>query len=344
MSNNSKLSDIIEGNLTVNQIREVKIDDLLGRSPVHIDTKSISQYVSNKCILVTGAGGSIGSEICRQLIQYGPSKLILLDHSENSIYLIEQELQNIGNYTNKLIAIVQDIKTKYLLENTFKTHKPDLIFHAAAHKHVPLMEENIREVIENNIHGTKNLVELADTYNVSKFVFISTDKAVNPTNVMGASKRTCELLIQSYAKKSKTVFSSVRFGNVLGSNGSVIPLFKKQIKCGGPLTITHPDITRYFMTIPEAVSLVIQTGAQSIGGEIFILDMGSPIKILDLAKDLISLSGFKESEIPIKFTGLRSGEKLYEELFYNKKYIKKTEFNKIFIGDQICEKKILQQF
>jgi len=330
-----KLSDLIEGNLNINQIREVNIADLLGRNPIEIDTQSISQYVSNKVILITGAGGSIGSEICRQLIQYGPSKMIILDHSENNTYLIEQELQNIGNYATKLIPVVQDIKTKFLLENTFSKHKPEIIFHAAAHKHVPLMEDNLHEVIENNIHGTKNVIELADKYKIEKFVLISTDKAVNPTNVMGASKRVCELLVQAYSKKSKTIFSSVRFGNVLGSNGSVIPLFKNQIKKGGPVTITHPDITRYFMTIPEAVSLVIQTGEQSKGGEIFILDMGKPIKITELAKDLISLSGFKESEIPIKFTGLRPGEKLYEELFYNKNYAKKTDFNKILIGDKI---------
>ena len=330
-----KLSDIIEGNLTINQIRNVKIEDLLGRSPVDINTQSISQYVSNKTILVTGAGGSIGSEICRQILRYGPSKLLLLDHAENSIYLIEQELQEIGNYTSKLIPIVQDIKIKFLLEKTFQKYRPNIIFHAAAHKHVPLMEDNVHEVIENNISGTKHIIELADQYETEKFVFISTDKAVNPTNVMGASKRVCELLVQTYSQKSKTIFSSVRFGNVLGSNGSVIPLFKRQINQGGPLTITHPDITRYFMTIPEAVSLVIQTGAQSLGGEIFILDMGAPIKILDLAKDLISLSGFNNNEIEIKFTGLRSGEKLYEELFYNKDNIKKTDFNKIFIGDKI---------
>lgn len=330
-----KLSDIIEGNLTINQIRNVKIEDLLGRSPVDINTQSISQYVSNKTILVTGAGGSIGSEICRQILRYGPSKLLLLDHAENSIYLIEQELQEIGNYTSKLIPIVQDIKIKFLLEKTFQKYRPNIIFHAAAHKHVPLMEDNVHEVIENNIAGTKHIIELADQYETEKFVFISTDKAVNPTNVMGASKRVCELLVQTYSQKSKTIFSSVRFGNVLGSNGSVIPLFKRQINQGGPLTITHPDITRYFMTIPEAVSLVIQTGAQSLGGEIFILDMGAPIKILDLAKDLISLSGFNNNEIEIKFTGLRSGEKLYEELFYNKDNIKKTDFNKIFIGDKI---------
>lgn len=326
-----KLSDIIEGNLTINQIRNVKIEDLLGRSPVDINTQSISQYVSNKTILVTGAGGSIGSEICRQILRYGPSKLLLLDHAENSIYLIEQELQEIGNYTSKLIPIVQDIKIKFLLEKTFQKYRPNIIFHAAAHKHVPLMEDNVHEVIENNISGTKHIIELADQYETEKFVFISTDKAVNPTNVMGASKRVCELLVQTYSQKSKTIFSSVRFGNVLGSNGSVIPLFKRQINQGGPLTITHPDITRYFMTIPEAVSLVIQTGAQSLGGEIFILDMGAPIKILDLAKDLISLSGFNNNEIEIKFTGLRSGENYTKNCFITKTILKKQTSTKFLL-------------
>lgn len=329
---------LIEGsNISIaDQIRQVEVEDLLGREPIIFDSEKFGQYIRGETILVTGGGGSIGSELCRQVASLEPKNLIILDIYENNAYDIQQELKR--EYEDKLnfevqIASIRDYKK---LEELFISKKIDVIFHAAAHKHVPLMETNPEEAVKNNVFGTLNLVTLADKYNVKKFVQISTDKAVNPTNVMGATKRICEMIIQSMDKKSKTSFVAVRFGNVLGSNGSVIPLFKEQIKNGGPVTVTHPDIIRYFMTIPEAVSLVITAGSMAQGGEIFVLDMGEPVKIKDLAENLIRLSGFVPyKDIDIKYTGLRPGEKLYEELLMSEEGIKQTSNKKIYIGKPI---------
>ena len=320
----------------VKKIRNVEIEDLLGRDTVNININEISSYLENKTILVTGGGGSIGSELCRQIAKINPKKLIILDIYENNAYEIQQEL--IRNYKDKLnleviVASIRDIKR---LENIFKIYKPEVVFHAAAHKHVPLMEKSPCEAIKNNIFGTKNVATMADKYGVKRFVLISTDKAVNPTNIMGATKRCAEMIIQTMNENSKTEFVAVRFGNVLGSNGSVIPLFKKQIEEGGPITVTHPEVTRFFMTIPEAVSLVIQAGAMAKGGEIFVLNMGESVKIVDLAKNLIHLSGFEpDVDIKIEFSGLRPGEKLYEELLMDEEGLKQTNHNKIFIGKPI---------
>ena len=326
------LTDIIGGHVSVSQLRAVQIEDILRRETVELGTTQIADFLSNKTILVTGAGGSIGSEICRQVLKYAPKTLIILDHAENSLYNINMDLINTLNCHTPIIPIACDIKDKSRLSAIFKKYSIDIVFHAAAYKHVPLMEENVAAVIENNILGTKNLVEVADAHGISDLIHISTDKAVRTTNCMGATKRLCEILIQATAKNSQTNFSAVRFGNVLGSQGSVVPLFKKQISNGGPLTVTHPDMTRYFMTIPEAVSLVLQTGALSQGGEIFILDMGNPVKILDLARDMIHLSGLKEGkDIHIEIVGLRPGEKLQEELFFNKSNLTKTPHKKIFV-------------
>ena len=328
--------EIIDGKVDVKKIRNVEIEDLLGRDTVNININEISSYLENKTILVTGGGGSIGSELCRQIAKINPKKLIILDIYENNAYEIQQEL--IRNYKDKLnleviVASIRDIKR---LENIFKIYKPEVVFHAAAHKHVPLMEKSPCEAIKNNIFGTKNVATMADKYGVKRFVLISTDKAVNPTNIMGATKRCAEMIIQTMNEKSKTEFVAVRFGNVLGSNGSVIPLFKKQIEEGGPVTVTHPEVTRFFMTIPEAVSLVIQAGAMAKGGEIFVLNMGESVKIVDLAKNLISLSGFEPNiDIKIEFSGLRPGEKLYEELLMDEEGLKQTKHNKIFIGKPI---------
>ncbi len=317
-------------------IRQVEVDDLLGREPVVFDTEKYGKYLIGQTVLVTGGGGSIGSELCRQIACLKPKHLIILDIYENNAYEIQQEL--IRKHGSDLSFEVQiaSVRDRQKLEHIFSTRHIDVVFHAAAHKHVPLMETNPEEAVKNNVFGTLKLAETADKYHVKNFVQISTDKAVNPTNVMGASKRICEMIIQMMDKKSKTNFVAVRFGNVLGSNGSVIPLFKEQIRTGGPVTVTHPDIIRYFMTIPEAVSLVLTAGSLAKGGEIFILDMGEPVKIRVLAENLIRLSGFKPHEdIKIEYTGLRPGEKLYEELLLNEEGITKTDNKKIYIGRPI---------
>ena len=322
---------IEEDKFDLSSIREVEIEDLLGRDEIKLDTNSLSEFIENKVILVTGAGGSIGSELCRQIIKYNPKQLVMLDIYENNIYDIQNELRR--EYKNPQIEVLIDsIRDVERMNFLFDHYKPEVVFHAAAHKHVPLMEDSPVSAIKNNVFGTLNLLKCSDKYGVKKFVNISTDKAVNPTSIMGCTKRVCEIMIQTMNEKSKTDFVAVRFGNVLGSNGSVIPLFKDQIKAGGPVTVTDPDIIRYFMTIPEACQLVMQAGAIAKGGEIFILDMGEPVKILDLAEKLIELSGFiPYEEIEIKFTGLRPGEKLYEELLLNQENSCKTEFEKIFI-------------
>lgn len=333
--------ELIDGKVTVNQIREVEIEDLLGREPVHLDTEGIETYIENKRVLVTGGGGSIGSELCRQIARFNPKELIILDIYENNVYDLQNELNSQYNkygFEEKLnmSVIIASVRDGQRIDSVIKERKPDVIFHAAAHKHVPLMESNPSEAIKNNILGTYNVAKAADKYNVAKFVLISTDKAVNPTNVMGATKRFCEMIVQSFAKVSDTEYVAVRFGNVLGSNGSVIPLFKRQIAKGGPVTVTHKDIIRYFMTIPEAAQLVLQAGAMAEGGEIFVLDMGQPVKIYDLAHDLIKLSGFEpEKDIKVAVTGLRPGEKLYEELLLDEEGITNTLHDKIFIGKPI---------
>jgi FlaA1/EpsC-like NDP-sugar epimerase len=323
--------ELINNKVDLKNVRDVNIEDLLGREEVILNNTGIKDYVENKVVLVTGGGGSIGSELCRQLAQFNPSKLLILDIYENGAYSLQNELKYKYSKLNMevLIASIRDVER---LEYIFETYKPNVVFHAAAHKHVPLMEGNPSEAVKNNIIGTYNLLKCSDKYKVKKFVQISTDKAVNPTNVMGATKRFCEIMIQAFDKASETEFVAVRFGNVLGSNGSVIPLFKDQIARGGPLTVTHPEITRFFMTIPEAAQLVIQAGAMAGGGEIFVLDMGQPVKISDLAKDLISLSGLKPNvDIKIEYTGLRPGEKLYEELLMSEVALTSTEHDKIFI-------------
>lgn len=327
---------IKDGASITSKIRQVEVEDLLGREPIVFDTEKYGAYITGQTVLVTGGGGSIGSELCRQIAKLSPKKLIILDIYENNAYEIQQEL--IRQYHEKLNLDTQiaSVRDKRKLDYLFSQNKIDVIFHAAAHKHVPLMETTPEEAVKNNVFGTLNLVLLADKYHVKKFVQISTDKAVNPTNIMGATKRICEMIVQTMDKQSETKFVAVRFGNVLGSNGSVIPLFKEQIQEGGPVTVTHPDIIRFFMTIPEAVSLVLTAGGLAKGGEIFILDMGEPVKILTLAENLIRLSGFKPYEdIPIEFTGLRPGEKLYEEILLNEEGMKKTANKKIFIGKPI---------
>ena len=328
--------EIIDGKVDIKKIRDVQIEDLLGRDPVKVNLEEISGYLQNKVVLVTGGGGSIGSELCRQVSSLNPKQLIILDNYENNAYAIQQELVRKYGTSLNLITVIASIREEKRMDDIFKKYKPDVVFHAAAHKHVPLMEKSPSEAIKNNIFGTKNVAVLADKYKVKRFVLISTDKAVNPTNIMGATKRAAEMIIQTMNEKSETEFVAVRFGNVLGSNGSVIPLFKKQIEEGGPITITHPEITRYFMTIPEAVQLVIQAGAMTKGGEIFVLDMGEPVKIVDLAKNLIKLSGFEiDVDIFIEFTGLRPGEKLYEELLMSEEGLTDTSHEKIFIGKPI---------
>lgn len=327
---------IKDGASVTSKIRQVEVEDLLGREPIVFDTEKYGAYITGQTVLVTGGGGSIGSELCRQIAKLSPKKLIILDIYENNAYEIQQEL--IRQYHEKLNLDTQiaSVRDKRKLDYLFSQNKIDVIFHAAAHKHVPLMETTPEEAVKNNVFGTLNLVLLADKYHVKKFIQISTDKAVNPTNIMGATKRICEMIVQTMDKQSETKFVAVRFGNVLGSNGSVIPLFKEQIQEGGPVTVTHPDIIRFFMTIPEAVSLVLTAGGLAKGGEIFILDMGEPVKILTLAENLIRLSGFKPYEdIPIEFTGLRPGEKLYEEILLNEEGMKKTANKKIFIGKPI---------
>lgn len=326
---------MVDGEINIKDLRNVDVLDLLGRDPVKVDIESIMGYVKDKTVLVTGGGGSIGSELCRQLVSHKPKCLVIFDIYENNAYDIQQELK-IKYPDANVVTLIGSIRNTSRLESVFEQYKPDIVYHAAAHKHVPLMEVSPNEAIKNNVVGTWNVAKMADKYGVKKFVMISTDKAVNPTNVMGATKRICEMIIQSFNEKSKTDFVAVRFGNVLGSNGSVIPLFKRQIEAGGPVTVTHPDIIRYFMTIPEAVSLVLQAGAYAKGGEIFILDMGEPVKIDDLAKNLIRLSGYTLGvDMEIKYTGLRPGEKLYEELLMNEEGMQDTENKLIHIGRPI---------
>ena len=329
------LYQLVNGEVSVSKLRNVEIEDLLGREPVDTQVESIMGYVSGKVVLVTGGGGSIGSELCRQIARHEPKQLIIFDIYENNAYAIQQELKR--NYPElDLVVLIGSVRNTHRINGVFEQYRPQIVYHAAAHKHVPLMEDSPNEAIKNNVMGTWKTAQAADKYGVSRFVLISTDKAVNPTNIMGASKRLCEMVIQMMNDWSKTEFVAVRFGNVLGSNGSVIPLFKKQIEEGGPVTVTHPDIIRYFMTIPEAVSLVLQAGAQAKGGEIFVLDMGKPVKILDLALNLIRLSGLKPYEdIDIKFTGLRPGEKLYEELLMSEEGLQSTENKLIHIGKPI---------
>ena len=326
---------LINGDVSVSKLKEVEIEDLLGRDPIEINTEEVLNYVSGKVVLVTGGGGSIGSELCRQIAGHHPKQLVIVDIYENNAYDIQQELIRKHPELN-LQVLIASVRNTARINDIFATYRPNIVFHAAAHKHVPLMEVSPNEAIKNNVMGTYKTAKAADKYGAEKFVLISTDKAVNPTNVMGASKRICEMVIQMMNQKSETNFVAVRFGNVLGSNGSVIPLFKKQIAEGGPVTVTDPNIIRYFMTIPEAVSLVLQAGAYARGGEIFVLDMGKPVKILDLATNLIKLSGYKVGEdIEIEFTGLRPGEKMYEELLMDEEGLKKTANKMIFIGKPI---------
>ena len=326
---------LINGDVSVSKLKEVEIEDLLGRDPIQINTEEILNSVHNKVILVTGGGGSIGSELCRQIAAHHPKQLIIIDIYENSAYEIQQELLRKYPELNQVVLIAS-VRNTVRIEKIFETYHPDIVYHAAAHKHVPLMETSPNEAIKNNVFGTYKTAQAAVKCGVKKFVLISTDKAVNPTNIMGASKRICEMVIQMMNNTTDTNFVAVRFGNVLGSNGSVIPLFKQQIAAGGPVTVTDPNIIRYFMTIPEAVSLVLQAGAYARGGEIFVLNMGEPVKILDLATNLIKLSGYKPGEdIEIKFTGLRPGEKMYEELLMNEEGLKETANKMIFIGKPI---------
>ena len=326
---------LVNGEVNVSKLRDVDVEDLLGRDPIKVDMESIYNYVKGKVILVTGGGGSIGSELCRQIAGHEPKQLIIVDIYENNAYDIQQELKY--KYPNlDLVVLIASVRNTNRMNHIMEKYHPDIIYHAAAHKHVPLMEDSPNEAIKNNVFGTWKTAQAAVQYGVKKFVMISTDKAVNPTNIMGASKRICEMIIQTYNRHYDTEFVAVRFGNVLGSNGSVIPLFKRQIMAGGPVTVTHPDIIRYFMTIPEAVSLVLQAGVYAKGGEIFVLDMGEPVKILDLAKNLIRLSGYKvDEDIKIEFTGLRPGEKLYEELLMNEEGLTDTENKLIHIGKPI---------
>jgi len=330
-----RVSDIVQGKISLNMIRDVNVEDLLGRDPIEVDLSGIADYVTGQVVLVTGAGGSIGSELTRQIAPFLPKQLLLLGHGENSIYDIELELRD--NFPElEIETIIADIQDRKRLQTLFEEYRPNVVFHAAAHKHVPLMERNPSEAVKNNVFGTKNLAECADRHGVSHFVMISTDKAVNPTSVMGATKRIAEMIVQHMSRQSKTKFVAVRFGNVLGSRGSVIPIFKEQIKRGGPVTVTHPDMVRYFMTIPEAVQLVIQAGALAEGGEVFILDMGKPVKIVDLARDLIRLSGLEpDKDIEITFTGIRPGEKLFEEILTDEEGTKATKHDRIFVGKPI---------
>src|SRR5690625_4886595 len=342
-----KIEDIMTGKVSVSSLRNVEVEDLLGREPVQLDTAKIESTIQNEIIMVTGAGGSIGSEIVRQLTKFKPKRLVLVGHGEYSIYEIHRELKDWEDI--EIVPVIGDVKDKARMRNIIKEHLPTKIYHAAAHKHVPLMEANPHESVKNNVIGTKNVAEAAAENNVATFVLVSTDKAVNPTNVMGASKRIAEMVVQSMNGKSDTKFVAVRFGNVLGSRGSVIPLFKKQIEAGGPVTVTDPEMTRYFMTIPEASRLVIQAGTLAQGGEIFVLDMGEPVKIVDLARNLIKLSGYTEDEIPIKFAGIRPGEKMYEELLGEDEVHPDQVYDKIYVGRTIevdCEKieNLIEQF
>ena len=329
------LYQMVQGEVSVSKLRPVEIEDLLGREPIQIQNEEVMNYVENKTILVTGGGGSIGSELCRQIAAHHPKKLIIFDIYENNAYDIQLELKR--NFPElDLETLIGSVRNTHRINSIMEKYRPDIVYHAAAHKHVPLMEDSPNESIKNNVFGTYKTACAADKYGVKRFILISTDKAVNPTNIMGASKRLCEMVIQTLNNRSETEFVAVRFGNVLGSNGSVIPLFKKQIEAGGPVTVTHPEIIRYFMTIPEAVSLVLQAGAQAKGGEIFVLDMGEPVKIADLAYNMIKLSGFVPNEdIKIEYTGLRPGEKLYEELLMSEEGLQDTENKLIHIGKPI---------
>ncbi|GAB2538095.1 polysaccharide biosynthesis protein [Gracilibacillus alcaliphilus] len=330
-----KIEDIVSGKISVSSLKNVDVEDVLGRDPVELDIDSISEYVTGNTVMVTGAGGSIGSEICRQLMRFNPSKILLVGHGEFSIYTIDMELRKKYQDDVEILPIIADVQDRERIFDIVNQHQPRIIYHAAAHKHVPLMEYNPHEAVKNNVIGTRNVAEAADAFGIHTFVLVSTDKAVNPTNVMGATKRIAEMVIQDLAKRSQTKFVAVRFGNVLGSRGSVIPLFKKQIEEGGPVTVTHPDMTRYFMTIPEASRLVIQAGTLARGGEIFVLDMGEPVKIVDLARNLIKLSGYTEKEIPIEFSGIRPGEKMYEELLGEDEVHPEAVFEKIYIGKTV---------
>ncbi|MCU5703924.1 polysaccharide biosynthesis protein [Bacillus wiedmannii] len=340
------LEDLLDGKVSVNEFRDVQVEDLLGREPIKLDDAGIGEKITGKTILVTGAGGSIGSEICRQVMKYKPAKIVLLGHGENSIYNVEMEMRATYKDMVEITTEIADVQDRNKIFEIIEKHQPYIVYHAAAHKHVPLMERNPEEAVKNNIFGTKNVAEAADTFKVNTFVMVSTDKAVNPTNVMGATKRFAEMLVQHMASVSTgTRFVAVRFGNVLGSRGSVIPLFKKQIQKGGPVTVTHPDMIRYFMTIPEASRLVIQAGTLARGGELFVLDMGEPVKIVDLAKNLITLSGFSVEEIGIEFTGLRPGEKMYEELLNEGEIHPEQIFPKIHVGKAVLmDQEILRQF
>ncbi|WP_368863201.1 polysaccharide biosynthesis protein [Staphylococcus hominis] len=327
------IESVLSGDLEVNQLKRVEVEDLLGREPVELDMAMISKELTHKTILVTGAGGSIGSEICRQVCKFEPERIILLGHGENSIYLIHQELTKLYKDKIEIIPVIADVQDAKRIQKVIDTYQPYAIYHAAAHKHVPLMEYNSSEAFKNNVLGTRNVATAAKKAGVRKFVMVSTDKAVNPPNVMGASKRVAEMVVQSLNEENcKTDFVAVRFGNVLGSRGSVIPLFKKQIAAGGPVTVTHPDMTRYFMTIPEASRLVLQAGALAKGGEVFVLDMGEPVKIVDLARNLIRLSGKTEDEIRIEFSGIRPGEKMYEELLNENEIHPEQVYEKIYRG------------
>ncbi|WP_330639622.1 nucleoside-diphosphate sugar epimerase/dehydratase [Mogibacterium diversum] len=336
---------IIRGDVSVSQLKHVDVNDLLGRDPIEVDIDGIMEYVSDKVVMVTGAGGSIGSELCRQIASHNPKQLVMLDIYENTTYEIQNELKREFPELN-LVVLIASVRNTKRIDKIFEMYRPEIVYHAAAHKHVPLMEASPNEAIKNNVLGTWKLVQASDKWKVKKFVLISTDKAVNPTNIMGASKRLCEMIIQTYNNRSKTEFVAVRFGNVLGSHGSVIPLFRRQIAEGGPVTVTHPDIIRYFMTIPEAVSLVLQAGAFAKGGEIFVLDMGKPVKIDDLARNLILLSGLKPGiDIEIKYVGLRPGEKLFEELLMDEEGLQDTANKMIHIGHpiNIDEEKFIEE-
>jgi FlaA1/EpsC-like NDP-sugar epimerase len=327
------LEDLVSGKISVSQFRDVQVEDLLGREPIKLNIENISEYVTGKTVLVTGAGGSIGSEICRQIVPFNPSRLILLGHGENSIYSIEMELREKYQASSiEFITEIADLQDADKMNVIMQAYQPDVVYHAGAHKHVPLMERNPEEALKNNVIGTMNVAKAASWYGVKTFVMISTDKAVNPTSVMGATKRLAEMIIQEMDKVSTTKFVAVRFGNVLGSRGSVIPLFKRQIEKGGPVTVTHPDMVRYFMTIPEASRLVIQAGSLANGGEIFVLDMGEPVKIVDLAKNLIKLSGNTVEDIGIEFSGMRPGEKLFEELLKDEEVHDQQIYPKIYVG------------
>jgi FlaA1/EpsC-like NDP-sugar epimerase len=326
------LFELIDGRVSVNQLREVSLEDLLGREPIDLDSASIAGYIEGRRVLITGAGGSIGSELCRQIMRFQPAEMILLGKGENTIFSIIQELSHRPEPV-KVTALIGDIRDYTRMTHIFEKHRPHVVFHAAAHKHVPLMEGNVTEAVTNNIGGTRNVAELSNAFAVETFVLVSSDKAVNPSSVMGASKRIAELVVQDLATRSTTKFVAVRFGNVLDSRGSVLPIWRQQIANGGPVTVTHPDATRYFMLIPEAVQLIIQAGAMAKGGEIFVLDMGKPVKIADLAHDLIKLSGLRPGQdIEIKFVGLRPGEKLFEELLTAEEGLTKTSYRKIFVG------------